>query len=115
MFEPAVLYTFVIALELAWIGIRSLDVFYYFHDRFDPENIGGPGYLGPRNWKRIFRGASVLALPLLLVVWVLEYFDELAAALLGFVGIYLYNILLRALISDEVEKGRRKDWRYGWY
>lgn len=53
MFEVAVLYTLIIAVEIGVILVKSLDVFYYFHDRFNPKNIGGPGYLGPQNWRRV--------------------------------------------------------------
>ena len=48
MFEVTMVYTLIILLELSVIGIRSLEFFYYFHDYFDPRNIGGPGYLVPR-------------------------------------------------------------------
>ena len=113
------LYTFVILLEVILVWIRATEFFYYFHDWFTTENICGPEYMDSENWRRVLRGALILAVPAIFAIWLLNLADEAAIPIVGGVGvIVLYQILLGAIISDEVEKSRRerKDgWRYGWY
>ena len=115
MFEVAILYTLVIAVELAPILVKSLDVYYYFHDRFDASSVGKPSYLGPQSWRRILRGAIIIVVPLLIGIWVLDYLNEFYAMFGGLIGVFLYSVFLRGLISDEISEKRVKDWRYGWF
>ncbi|MBP1911771.1 hypothetical protein [Thermococcus stetteri] len=91
----ALVYTAVVIIELIIVWVKSTDFFYYFHDRFDPANVGNPGYLGPQNWRRILRGATIAALPVVAALWLIYYINEFYAALSGFVFLALYNLLLR--------------------
>ncbi|AEK72934.1 hypothetical protein GQS_05165 [Thermococcus sp. 4557] len=112
------MYTFVILLDVILVWIRTTEFFYYFHDWFATENLGGPDYMDSGNWRAILRGALILAVPAVLVIWLLNFVDEVIGIVGGFGVVVLYQILLGALVSDEIEKSRRerKDgWRYGWY
>jgi hypothetical protein len=115
MSSVALVYTAIVVIELIIIWTKSTEFFYYFHDSFDPANVGNPGYLGPQNWRRILRGAAIAAVPFVAVFWLADYISEFYSIPVGFVFLALYNVMLRGIISAEASEERRKDWRYGWY
>jgi len=45
----------------------------------------------------------------------LDYINEFYAAITGFILVFVYNLIIRGLISEEVSEERKKDWRYGWF
>ncbi|WP_148882816.1 hypothetical protein [Thermococcus aciditolerans] len=116
--EVPLLYTFVILLNVILVWIRATKFFYYFHDWFATENLGGPDYMDSENWRAVLRGALLLAVPVILVIWLFNFVDDVIGIVGGFGVVVLYQLLLGAMVSDEIEKLRRerKDgWRYGWY